>query len=792
MSSRTHASPLGRTLRPIVASVVAMALALGGALLGTQAASAATPYSEVKYGTTFSYNYDTGVWSVTNTDNAQALKDIDSTQAVLCSNYDTGLGLPCTNGATYTLTSTATPPAGFVSCAYVQGDGGGNGPWDTVPGDPGKRVCAPELVPDPPKKVFVCKYVGTPGVDERLQTGQNPISVSVNSIQNNQWDGTVPGYFSDAHDRSYVLAYDTGQPEPDVSACPAPVEPECVDNPDWSYTFNEATGSGSITVGGGDEGDTLCEPLYVRATTWKYVPPASGSPSWPQTLYGYNDLTVSEVGSFDYSPPQLAACRQYDIYASFGGFGDLAVPSYLIGSHNPSEPAFLHETLSGKGPNPTYSYTNSSGCGTPPPPGDDVCVVSSDTSTPAAPNGWFSEYGTPTFTDTGVVLSTVSVTKMDYVHATSTPLADIDSLGYSVTNLGPSGTPTASFQLTVLGANRLDGTPSGFTTLVWEPYRNGHAIDASGDFTDIQDGYWWSTRPILGANGQSDPQLLSTILANNPNIVPAFYRGNLGTGNDGATSEIHWMEFDCKTTYPKANPTVVPADPGATIVKECGAATVTLFNTYTPGVNTVGSSSTLRIREDGVVVVTETVDPNEDVPPFPFSYPEDSGDHLLEVLDENDVVVASAIVGSDCEPNRVNGAPDIDVQEQCGAVTFTFSYTANIGKHEYADPITFVYTDANGDTQEVEMEANDPDVVRTVSFAEDSGSHTVSYGVKGEELAHVTVLTDCLPNIPLLPPTGMVYATALTQLFAGLLAGGLLALCFAYGRPWIARRRGVN
>ncbi|MFY9227700.1 MAG: hypothetical protein WAO28_00005, partial [Candidatus Microsaccharimonas sp.] len=41
-----------------------------------------------------------------------------------------------------------------------------------------------------PKKVFVCKYVGTPGVDERLQTGNNPISVSVNAIQNNQWDGT--------------------------------------------------------------------------------------------------------------------------------------------------------------------------------------------------------------------------------------------------------------------------------------------------------------------------------------------------------------------------------------------------------------------------------------------------------------------------------------------------------------------------------------------------------------------------------------------------------------------------
>lgn len=78
-----------------------------------------------------------------------------------------------------------------------------------------------------PNKVFVCKYVGIPHVNERLQTGNNPISVSVNSIQNNQWDGTVPGWFSDAHDRSYVLAYDTrtggGQEgEPSVDECPSP------------------------------------------------------------------------------------------------------------------------------------------------------------------------------------------------------------------------------------------------------------------------------------------------------------------------------------------------------------------------------------------------------------------------------------------------------------------------------------------------------------------------------------------------------------------------------------------
>ncbi|MER3390362.1 MAG: hypothetical protein RJQ01_10035 [Microcella sp.] len=77
-------------------------------------------------------------------------------------------------------------------------------------------------------KVFVCKYVGTPGVDERLQTGNNPISVSVNAIPDYQGVGS---YFADAQGRSYVLGEDnrTGggqEGEPSVSECPAPDAPE--------------------------------------------------------------------------------------------------------------------------------------------------------------------------------------------------------------------------------------------------------------------------------------------------------------------------------------------------------------------------------------------------------------------------------------------------------------------------------------------------------------------------------------------------------------------------------------
>ena len=69
----------------------------------------------------------------------------------------------------------------------------------------------------PSHKVFVCKYVGKPGVDERLQTGQNPISVDVSALEG---PPVIGQFFEDRQGRSVVIAFDTGQPEPGVDACP--------------------------------------------------------------------------------------------------------------------------------------------------------------------------------------------------------------------------------------------------------------------------------------------------------------------------------------------------------------------------------------------------------------------------------------------------------------------------------------------------------------------------------------------------------------------------------------------
>ena len=74
----------------------------------------------------------------------------------------------------------------------------------------------------PSDKVFVCKYVRKPGENgfELLQTGQNPISVSINALVGPGEDVNIGDEFEDAQGKSVVIAFDTGQPEPDVSECP--------------------------------------------------------------------------------------------------------------------------------------------------------------------------------------------------------------------------------------------------------------------------------------------------------------------------------------------------------------------------------------------------------------------------------------------------------------------------------------------------------------------------------------------------------------------------------------------
>lgn len=77
-------------------------------------------------------------------------------------------------------------------------------------------------------KSYVCKYVGKPGVNERLQTGQNPIWVDNSALGAHGGLTYVGETFSDGQHRSVVIVANTPRlkPEPLVAACPGVVTPD--------------------------------------------------------------------------------------------------------------------------------------------------------------------------------------------------------------------------------------------------------------------------------------------------------------------------------------------------------------------------------------------------------------------------------------------------------------------------------------------------------------------------------------------------------------------------------------
>lgn len=83
-------------------------------------------------------------------------------------------------------------------------------------------LSAPAYAADANSKVWVCKYVGKPGVDEVLKAGKNPIEVSGNSVDKPK-DGEVfvGDQFADAQGRSVVVQID-GEDPGDGTCSPTP------------------------------------------------------------------------------------------------------------------------------------------------------------------------------------------------------------------------------------------------------------------------------------------------------------------------------------------------------------------------------------------------------------------------------------------------------------------------------------------------------------------------------------------------------------------------------------------
>ena len=103
-------------------------------------------------------------------------------------------------------------------------------------------------------------------------------------------------------------------------------------------------------------------------------------------------------------------------------------------------------------------------------------------------------------------------------------------------------------------------------------------------------------------------------------------------------------------------------------------------------------------------------------------------------------------------PDKVENNPQISVKEECGKLTLTFSNEVTLRPGQIADAAQFTYTDEQGVTQLVTVEANSGPREVVVSFPEDSGDHVVQYGLRDKPLTSVTIETDCQPNPPVEVP----------------------------------------
>jgi hypothetical protein len=96
-------------------------------------------------------------------------------------------------------------------------------------------------------KVWVCKYVGTPGIDETLKEGKNPIFVDGNAADKDH-DGqvNVGDQFADAQERSVIVQIGGENENPGCSQTP-PVVP-----PTTPPTGVPTPGTGAPHTGGED------------------------------------------------------------------------------------------------------------------------------------------------------------------------------------------------------------------------------------------------------------------------------------------------------------------------------------------------------------------------------------------------------------------------------------------------------------------------------------------------------------------------------------------------------------
>ena len=142
--------------------------------------------------------------------------------------------------------------------------------------------------------------------------------------------------------------------------------------------------------------------------------------------------------------------------------------------------------------------------------------------------------------------------KAQYLHETSTLLADVTDLSYHAKQNGAGfsgGAP--SYQLLV---NLCGPTPS-FTTFVFEPYQNGTVAPGAWQSWDVDAGQMWSSRnvtcgasSVIAGGGGAPFYTLAGLQASFPQAEVIGFGVNVGSNNPSYNVDADLVQFN-ETIY---------------------------------------------------------------------------------------------------------------------------------------------------------------------------------------------------------------------------------------------------
>jgi Protein of unknown function (DUF1565) len=204
-------------------------------------------------------------------------------------------------------------------------------------------------------------------------------------------------------------------------------------------------------------------------------------------------------------------------------------------------------------------------------------------------------------------LTTTSSTtaKAQYIHAASTPLANVNELSYFTKQNStplPFTQAAASYQLSLF----LDGTPASFTTLVYEPYNNfpSPVVNGTWQLWDVDGGTFWSSRTFTGVGscsvaagfGGNSIYTISQLKADCPNAVVVAFGINIGSNNPSYDVETDLVNFNgTEYDFEQAGETTLVVDhDGTASATDCEAAG-SPFTTITAAIAAAPAGATIKV-----------------------------------------------------------------------------------------------------------------------------------------------------------------------------------------------------